>query len=149
MTSTFPSPGSARQSGPDPTVAQAMHIGVIEVSPQATLVEVAARMAGARIHCLVVAPPVAPEGPGDWGIVSDLDLMAAVAAGDERALAGRIAATDAPVVAPAESVRRAAQLMAEHGVAHLLVASSASDYPIGVISSLDVAAAVATRQNGG
>lgn len=39
---------------------------------------------------------------------------------------------------------RAAQLMVEHGVAHLIVLDAASGHPIGVISTLDVAAVYAS-----
>lgn len=42
-----------------------------------------------------------------------------------------------------ESLRRAAQMMAEHGVTHLVVLDAASGYPVGVLSTLDVAAAYA------
>ena len=46
------------------------------------------------------------------------------------------------MIAPEETVRRAAQLMAEHEVAHLVVVDSETSRPVGVISTLDVAKAV-------
>ena len=145
--STTPSPA---QAGPPVTVAEVMHSGVIEVPPEATLAEVAARMAQRRIHCVVVSGlPPGPDRLADttWGIVSDLDLMRAVAAEQLRATAGTVAATDRPIIGPAEGIVRAAQLMSEHRVAHLLVADSTSDYPIGIVSSLDVAAALSHRND--
>jgi CBS domain-containing protein len=44
-------------------------------------------------------------------------------------------------VDPGETLERAAQLMAEHEVTHLLVVAERK--PVGVISSLDLAAAIA------
>jgi len=124
------------------TVAEVMHAGLIEVGPEASLTEIAACMADGRIHCVVVNQLArGAERGATWGVVSDLDLMRAISSGPPDALANSIAATDAPVVAPGEDVIRAAQLMAEHEVAHLLVALD--EQPLGVISSLDVARALA------
>ena len=53
------------------------------------------------------------------------------------------AATAALMVSPGESLQRAAQLMTEHGTAHLVVVEPASGRPVGVLSTLDVAAALA------
>jgi CBS domain-containing protein len=44
-------------------------------------------------------------------------------------------------IAPDESVERAAQLMTEHAAAHLVVVERSQ--PVGVLSTLDVAAALA------
>ena len=52
------------------------------------------------------------------------------------------AATPALMTTPEETLRRAAQLMAEHEVAHLVVVDSETSRPVGVISTLDVAKAV-------
>ena len=57
--------------------------------------------------------------------------------------AGGSADTEVVTVGPHESMRRAAQLMSEQGVAHLLVARPDSGKPLAVISPLDVAAALA------
>jgi CBS domain-containing protein len=46
------------------------------------------------------------------------------------------------MVTPEEPLRRAAQVMAEHDVAHLVVVDSETSRPVGVISTLDVAKAV-------
>jgi CBS domain-containing protein len=43
-----------------------------------------------------------------------------------------------------ESLDRAAQLLSEHGVSHLIVVDAASGYPAGVLSTLHIAAAYAT-----
>jgi CBS domain-containing protein len=46
-------------------------------------------------------------------------------------------------VAADKTLERAAQLMAEHEVTHLLVLASGSGGPLGVLSSLDVAGVIA------
>jgi CBS domain-containing protein len=95
-------------------------------------------------HCIVVA-----DDPGDaeslWGIVSDLDLVAAAGVRDlDDQTAGAAAATAALTVEPGETVQRAAQLMTEHATTHLVVVD-AMRRPVGVISTLDVAAALSDR----
>lgn len=42
-----------------------------------------------------------------------------------------------------EPLQNAAQLMSEHGVSHLVVVEGAGGYPLGVLSTLDIAAAYA------
>lgn len=42
-----------------------------------------------------------------------------------------------------ESLWRAAQLMKEHGVSHLVVVDAAAGYPLGVLSTLDIIAVYA------
>ena len=49
------------------------------------------------------------------------------------------------MIAPDETLERAAQLMAENAVAHLVVVDPDTGHPVGVLSTLDVAAALATR----
>jgi CBS domain-containing protein len=124
------------------TVADAMHRGIVTCSPSADLREVATAMAENEIHC-VVAVDAGPPGADDdrlWGIVSDIDLMRGIGS-TVRLDAGNLAALEVVLVSPEDSLERAAQLMAEHEVAHLVVV--AGDRPIGVISTLDVARAAA------
>ena len=45
----------------------------------------------------------------------------------------------ANAVSADEPLRTAAQLMSEHGVSHLIVVDNAGGYPLGVISTLDIA----------
>lgn len=151
MTTPTPARPEEPATGAPPSVREVMHTGVIEVPAQATIGEIAARMTERHIHCVVVSGLAAgPDSLAEvgWGIVSDIDLMRAIATEREGASAGTIAATDAPVIGPDESVIRAAQLMAEHETAHLLVAADGDDYPLGIVSTLDVAAAVATGSAG-
>ena len=127
-------------------VAEAMHAGVISVTRDTPLVEVAGLMSKQRIHCIVVTgPPEDPAAAGDlWGIVSDLDLAAAAEGDLTGRTAGGTAATPLVFVAPDDTLTHAAQLMTEHSVAHLVVVDPLAGKPVGVISTLDVARVVAT-----
>jgi CBS domain-containing protein len=58
--------------------------------------------------------------------------------------AGESAVTPVLMVSPDETLRRAAQLMAEHGSAHLVVTDPISLEPVGVLSTLDLAEVVAS-----
>jgi CBS domain-containing protein len=120
-------------------VSDAMHHGVLTCTRDTSLVEVAKVMARRRVHCVVVTADEGRDPMSLWGIVSDLDL---VAASSVRNLAEQSAggtATTAPLtVAVDETVQRAAQLMTEHGVSHLVVVDP-RQRPVGVISTLDIA----------
>jgi CBS domain-containing protein len=120
-------------------VADVMHEGVLTCPREAPLTDVAKLMAGHRVQCVVVADE---EAAALWGVVSDLDL---VAAGLVRELdaqtAGGSAASPVLTIASDETVERAAQLMTEHAAAHLIVVERSQ--PVGVLSTLDVADALA------
>jgi CBS domain-containing protein len=124
-------------------VADAMHAGVFTCEREALLSDVAAQMARELVHCIVVESGSGETGP-PWGIVSDLDLVAAATVRDlDEQTAGGSAATPVVMVSPAETLERAAQLMTEHGTAHLIVVDPEQRLPIGVLSTLDIAGALA------
>jgi len=120
-------------------VRDCMHQGVLTCSANDPLQDVAAIMANHRIHAVVIT---ASNADRPIGIVSDLDVVAAVAV-DADCSAREAAATETLSVSADESIRTAAQLMSEHGVSHLVVVDSAGGYPLGVLSTLDIAAAYA------
>jgi CBS domain-containing protein len=126
------------------TVGDVMHEGVVTCDVDEPLTGVARTMLQRRIHCVVVwHEPATASDPQLWGVISDLDLVKVAATEETGArTAGGSAATPALTVTPEETVRRAAQLMAEHEVAHLVVIDSETSRPVGVISTLDVAKAV-------
>jgi CBS domain-containing protein len=124
-------------------VAHAMHCGVLTCSRESSLEHVAGLMASRRVHCVVVMDE--PEDADSlWGVVSDLDLVAAASVRDlDEQAAGAAAATVALTISPEETLQRAAQLMTEHATAHLVVVDPAQQRPVGVLSTLDLAAALA------
>jgi CBS domain-containing protein len=113
------------------TVLNAMKVGVIDCPPDADVPTLARTMADHRIHCVVV-------NGESWGIVSDLDLMASLRPG-VTATAGELAAGDVVAVDPEDTLEHAAQLMAEHDTAHLVVVSPDTGRPVGILSTLDIA----------
>ena len=124
-------------------VGDAMHRGVFTCEREALLSEVAATMVSESIHCVVVEGDNGEGGP-PWGIVSDLDLIAAatVRVLDEQT-AGASAATPVVTVSPTETLARAAQLMTENSTSHLVVVDHEQQLPLGVLSTLDIAAILA------
>ena len=138
--------GSDRLPAPmHASVADVMHLGVISCPPETDLVEVARLMATHHIHAVVVSG-ISRDRSGEhltWGLVSDLDVAGAAQDPFQTAVAGDLAATEVIVVEPQDPLLRAAQLMAEHQLAHLLVVSPKSGSPVGMISTLDIAGCVA------
>jgi CBS domain-containing protein len=125
---------------PPVKVGEVMHAGLIAVAPQTPMLEVAETMARSKVHCVVVeglARDAANQERLVWGILSDLDLMKALAAGRTEATAGELAATEIVTVGPSERIEEVARLMAEHESSHLVVTQDGR--PVGVISTLDVA----------
>jgi CBS domain-containing protein len=127
-------------------VVDAMHPGLITCSLDVPLRTVARMMATYRVHAILVTAHGEEElaGGGLWGVVSDTDLLRAAEAGglDERP-ARTIAATPVLMVDADEDLAHAARLMVEHEVSHLLVVEPQSTRPIGVLSTLDIARALA------
>jgi CBS domain-containing protein len=116
-------------------VHDAMHHGILSCPADAPLGEVAEIMAKHRVHAVAITEG---ESPRPTGVVSDLDLVAAIVSREEPN-AAHAAATEPLAVSSDERLDRAAQLMAEHGVSHLVVADAADGHPIGVLSTLDLA----------
>ena len=128
------------------SVREAMHEGVLSCPTDAPLSTVAELMAAKEVHCVVVTDR---DEDGVWGVISDLDLVAAAGVRDlDAQLAGGSAATPALAIAPEDTLQRAAQIMTEHAAAHLLVVDGASGRPVGVLSTLDVARLLAERSRG-
>jgi CBS domain-containing protein len=118
-------------------VRDCMHAGIVSCVPNASLAEVARLMGEHRVHAVAVGD----EGRGrPWGIVSDMAVVAAAGAGEE-STARQAATTETATISADERLDRAAQVMTERATAHLVVVDPASGYPIGILSTLDVAAA--------
>jgi CBS domain-containing protein len=140
---------SEHRSGPVPfeeaTVGDAMSRGVISCAPETPLRTVARMMATYGVHAVFVFEH-REEDDEDfqlWGIVSDLDLVAASRNDLDARTAGGASVTPLVTVGSNEPLERAAQLMAEYGNAHVAVVDPQSERPVGVVSTLDIARAVA------
>ena len=126
------------------TVGEVMRLGVVTCAPDTPLTEVARLMSAYRIHCVVVGG-LSEDIHGTrlvWGVVSDLDLARAVAAGQE-ATAAQVAATEPVTASPFDTLADVARVMSDHEVAHLVVVDGQGAAPMGMISTLDLARAVA------
>ncbi len=126
------------------TVADAMSPGVMSCAPDAPLLTVAQTMATHHVHAVVVAGITADESGGDhliWGLVSDMDIVRAGESGIEGHTASDAARTELVSVDPTTSLTDAARLMDVHNSSHLIVMSDG--HPVGVLSSLDIAGALA------
>ena len=111
-------------TGLEPRVADAMHWGLVSCPAGASLISVAALMTDERVHCVVVIDDLSSMG-SLWGVISDLDLIAAASVrGLAEQTAGGTAMTPAVTIAPDEQLERAAALMTRYGVAHLVVVDS-------------------------
>ena len=126
-------------------VIEAMHPGVIACPLDTPLRTVARMMATYRVHAVVVVghgEDGLPEGL--WGVVSDLDLVGVAQATDfDELTAGGLAATPALTIATTDPFAHAVQMMVENEVSHLIVVEPRSRRPIGVVSTHDVARALA------
>jgi CBS domain-containing protein len=122
-------------------VERVMHAGIVSCDPSTPLPVIARIFAEERIHCVVVNG-IERTRAGDrltWGIISDRDVMRALDAGDGGATAGSLAVTGLVTVDRQEPLDRAIQLMASYDTTHVLVVER--DYPVGIVSALDVAGA--------
>jgi CBS domain-containing protein len=124
------------------TTGEAMRDVIVTCEPDTPLVEVAALMADHRIHCVVVTEADS-QTHAPWALVSDLDLAAAAIEGIEGRVARQVSATPVVTVTSGEPLWRAAQLMTEHANPHLVVVDEATNRPVGILSTLDVAAVAA------
>lgn len=133
---------SARSSASlaDRAVNEVASIGILSVTADAPLDEVAWLMANNRVHAVLVTDDAAAEPP----VIADADLIAAADSGHfDELRAGDIAGTEAVSIRDDESLERAAQVLAEHGVSHLVVRDRRR-LPIAVLSTLDLARAIAS-----
>jgi CBS domain-containing protein len=128
------------------TVADAMSLDVISCPPETPLRTVARMMATFGVHAIFVfrRSDEDDEVRRLWAVVSDLDLVAATDLDLDTLTAGATAVTPLVSVAADRPIAEAGSLMAQHGTAHLAVTGPGSPRPIGVISTLDIARAVAT-----
>jgi CBS domain-containing protein len=117
-------------------VRDCMHHGLLSCGADEPLTEVAATMASHRVHAVLITDR---DGGRPVGVVSDLDVVAAVARGEDHATAREAAGREPLTISSDAPIPDAARLMSDRAVSHLVVVDRASGYPAGVISTLDVA----------
>lgn len=128
-------------------VEHAMTSGLISCPPETPLRVVAQIMATKRVHAVYVFDY---GGEDDetvelWGIVSDIDLVAAARGDFDELTARDSSVTPLLTIESDERLDRAAQLLAENGVSHLAVLDPSTGRPCGVLSTLDVARVIASE----
>ncbi|MET0760718.1 MAG: CBS domain-containing protein [Thermoleophilaceae bacterium] len=124
----------------DARVYDAMRVGVVTCRPETKLADVARMMVGYDIHSVVVAGVQGERRM--WGIVTALDL-ARVPDALGSLTAADVASTDLVTIDSDEPLGRAAKLMAEHQVTHLIAVQPGTDLPAGMVSARGLAAALA------
>ena len=131
------------------TVADAMSRGVIHCTPETPLRTVARLMETHNVHAVFVFDygKEADETTELWGMVSDLDVAAAACGDIDACTAALSAVAPLQTVTSDEPLTNAAQTMALNGLAHLAVLDPATRRPVGVLSTLDVARAVAAGRD--
>ena len=127
------------------TVADTMTNGLISCAPETPLRNVARLMARYSVHAIFVFDfgREDDETVELWGLVSDLDIVAAARGDIDERTARDSAVTPLVSVTSDMPLELAARLMAEHGVSHLAVLDPSSRRPVGVLSTLDVARTLA------
>lgn len=115
-----------------------MHPGVISCPRDATLSTIAAIMVTHGVHAMVVEP----LGRGAPLVVTQGALVGAAVNGAGDTTAGDLAREPIATVSTQATLAQAVELMAVGYATHLLVTDPSSGAPAGIVSSLDVAAAV-------
>jgi CBS domain-containing protein len=123
-------------------VEDVMHPGAFTCFFETPLATVARLMAAHRVHCVVGFGDASAGDTRIWGLVTDRDVVAAAASDHVHRTAGTSAASEAVTIGPREPLRRAAEVMSERGLSHVLVVEPGSDRPLGILSTLDVAGVV-------
>ncbi len=147
MNTTIPRPNSVRIPLDRTKVEEAMTTGVITCSPETPLRQVARKMALHNVHAIFVYDygQEADETVELWGLVSDLDLVAAAWGDIDSMTARESSVTPLVTITSDDRLEHAARQMAETGVSHLAVLDPGSGRPAGVLSTLDVVRYVAAQ----
>jgi CBS domain-containing protein len=125
-------------------VREVMHQPIVACLPDTPLAQVARMMGIHRVHCVVVYRDDPDGSVRPWGVVSDLDALAAALTGEPGLTAADVGATPLLTVLPEDDVAAAARLMVEHAAAHVVVVGPTGG-PLGILSTLDLARAIGHR----
>jgi crotonyl-CoA carboxylase/reductase len=130
------------------TVRDVMHPGIVSCTGDARAAEVARMMVDRGVHCIAVVGP-AQDGSGAprvWGIVSDLDVLSALTRPGPSAKAAELASQPVITVRPTLALDEAVEAMVRYGAHHVVVTDPERRTPVGVLSTLDVAAVLGGRR---
>jgi CBS domain-containing protein len=127
-------------------VADAMHDGLITCAPETPLRTVARLLATYRVHAIVVLPRHGGDAGhvASWKVITDLDLVQAASELDlDHGTAADVAGGLVRCVQPDEPLSSAVLTMLANRLSHVIVVGRANGRPLGVVSTLDVARALA------
>jgi CBS domain-containing protein len=128
------------------SVSDAMHDGLVTCTPEDSLRTVARLLAMYRVHAVVVLPRRGADAAhfASWKVISDLDLAQAASAVDlDAATAADVAGGAVRCVQPDEPLSSAVLTMITNRLSHVIVVERSSGRPRGILSTLDVARALA------
>jgi CBS domain-containing protein len=125
-------------------VVDAMHPGLITCRPGDPLRTVARLMANYRVHAVFVTAHRDGEEGDRWGVVTDVAILRAARAGSiDEVTAGAVLESPVLSVSSSNDLDAVADLMVERELTHVVVVESHTKRPVGVLSTLDVARALA------
>ncbi|HEX5450210.1 MAG TPA: CBS domain-containing protein [Gaiellaceae bacterium] len=129
-------------------VEDAMTSGLISCPPDTPLRVVAQIMARKRVHAVYVFDYGSEDDETVelWGIVSDVDLVAAARGDFDELTARDSSVTPLLTIESDDRLDHAAQMLAENGVSHLAVLDPLTGRPCGVLSTLDIARVIANEE---
>lgn len=129
----------ARYPEPSDSVQLFVSDDLICIQPDATLHQVAQRLAAESVGALVVT-----DGGKVAAIISERDVVRAVASGKDldSTTAGELGSRRLVRCTPSTSIQLATQLMLDHYVRHLLVEDDSG--PVGMVSARDLLGAYVT-----
>jgi len=109
-----------------------------------TVTAVARMLAVYRVHAVVVHDDLAEREGGDpaWGVVTDRAVLAAAARTGLHGLCARDVARHGVTIPLYATLRDAIAQMRREDTSHLLVVEAPGRSPLGIVSTLDVAAAL-------
>lgn len=121
-------------------VRDAMNTGILVTAPDTPLRVVASLMAQQQMHAVAVTDPDCARRP--YGFVTASDIARAAIEEDEQT-AGQLVNQDALLVFSDDRIDDAARKLTHRGVSHAIVIDRDTAHPVGVLSTLDIAAAYA------
>jgi CBS domain-containing protein len=125
-------------------VVDAMHPGLITCRAGDPLRTVARLMSTYRVHAVFVTAHREGEEGDRWGVVTDVALLRASEEGSlDELTAGDVAETPVLSMSSSSDLDEARRLMVAREASHVVVVERHTKRPLGVLSTLDLARALA------